>query len=602
MVARWLSLLDTYDFKIEHRKGTLHGNADALSRRPRRRCKRDECLQCQNGSECEVNVNAITRSHLTQSDASTSKTVTSPESNLNDRSKDYKGDNRLQTRATNSNWLGQWSSDELVTEQKNDAAIRHITQLLETHTQKPEVKSTNQEFKLLMRQWQSLKVSNGLLYRIYENEDTGPHFQLVTPHAMRREIMHQLHNVRTAGHLGREKTLNRIKARFYWPGMTDDVSRWCQSCMSCQKRKPGPGLGKSPMQHCTVYGPMECIAIDILGPLPTTDDGNWYIMVVGDYFSKWSETYALRQHTAQTVADKLVTEFICRFSTPTRIHTDQGPEFESHLFARMCKLLDIEKSRTTPYHPQSDGMVERYNRTLAMMLAMFVSENKDDWDDHLPYLCMAYRAYIHDSTKCSPNLLMLGREISLPIDVMTGNSICTPELNCPNIYIEWVRESMQRSFDFAHGNLQSSFCRQKRYYDTKLKSRDYKVDSLVFRWYPPEANQKLGLGWIGPYKVIRKISDITYEIERCADNKRKIVHVDHLKPVVLQTELNEIDAQEMNITGLYESTDDTELSNHKIDDADDHSYQKGIETVEMNSPKFSRTGSLIKPPVLFSPY
>ncbi|CAC5408206.1 unnamed protein product [Mytilus coruscus] len=92
MVARWLALLDTYVFKIEHRKGTLHGNADALSRRPRRRCKRDECLQCQNGSECEVNVNAITRSHLTQSDASTSKTVTPPESTLNDRSK------RLQRR------------------------------------------------------------------------------------------------------------------------------------------------------------------------------------------------------------------------------------------------------------------------------------------------------------------------------------------------------------------------------------------------------------------------------------------------------------------------------------------------------------------------
>lgn len=188
-------------------------------------------------------------------------------------------------------------------------------------------------------------------------------------------------------------------------------------------------------------------------------------------------------------------------------------------------------------------MVERYNRTLAMMLAMFVSENKDDWDDH----------------------------------------------------------PMQRSFDFAHGNLQSRFCRQKRYYDTKFKSRDYQVDGLVFRWYPLEANQKLGLGWIGPYKVIRKISDITYEIERCADNKRKIVHVDHLKPVVLPTELNETDAQEMDITELNESTVDIELSNHNIDDADDHSYQKEMETVKMNSPKFSRTGRLIKPPVLFSP-
>ncbi|CAC5358816.1 unnamed protein product [Mytilus coruscus] len=125
---------------------------------------KDQNLNPTFSQEC-VSLLDIEKSRTTpyhpQSDASTSKTVTPPESNLNDRSKDYKGDNCLQTRATNSNWLGQWSSDELVTEQKNDAAISHITQLLETHTQKPEVKSTNQEFKLLMRQWQSLKVSNG---------------------------------------------------------------------------------------------------------------------------------------------------------------------------------------------------------------------------------------------------------------------------------------------------------------------------------------------------------------------------------------------------------------------------------------------------------
>ena len=90
------------------------------------------------------------------------------------------------------------------------------------------------------------------------------------------------------------------------------------------------------MQHSTVYGPMDCIAIDILGPLPVTDNGNQYIMVVGDYFSKWQESYALQEHTALAVADKRVTEFICRFGTPSRIRTDQGREFKSHLFTRMC--------------------------------------------------------------------------------------------------------------------------------------------------------------------------------------------------------------------------------------------------------------------------
>ncbi|VDI83088.1 Hypothetical predicted protein [Mytilus galloprovincialis] len=171
--------------------------------------------------------------------------------------------------------------------------------------------------------------------------------------------MLQLHNNRTAGHLGREKTLNKVRSRFYWPCMTSDISRWCQTCPSCAKRKRGPGKGKYPMQHYTVTRPLECIAIDIMGPLPQTDNDNEYIMVIGDYFSKWKEAYALKNHTAQAVADKLVTEFICRFGAPTRIHTDQGREFESNLFSEICKLLGVEKSRTTPYRPQSDGMVEK---------------------------------------------------------------------------------------------------------------------------------------------------------------------------------------------------------------------------------------------------
>ncbi|CAC5381214.1 unnamed protein product [Mytilus coruscus] len=169
--------------------------------------------------------------------------------------------------------------------------------------------------------------------------------------------MHQLHNNRTAGHLGREETLGKLRSRFYWPGMTVDVSRWCQTCGPCARSKPGPGIGKSPMQHCTVYGLLECIAIDIIGPLSETVSGNNYIMVIGDYFSRWKEAFALPNHTALTVADNLTTEFICRFGTPTRIHTDQGREFESVLFVEICKLLGVEKSRTTPYHSHSDGMV-----------------------------------------------------------------------------------------------------------------------------------------------------------------------------------------------------------------------------------------------------
>ena len=126
--------------------------------------------------------------------------------------------------------------------------------------------------------------------------------------------------------------------------MADDVRRWCQQCDTCARIKPGPGKGKSPLVSHLVNRPLERIAIDIMGPLPITRDGNEYIMVVGDYFAKWKKAYALPDHTALTVGDKLVTEFICRFRVPTTIHTDQGREFESQLFTHLCSLLNVEKN------------------------------------------------------------------------------------------------------------------------------------------------------------------------------------------------------------------------------------------------------------------
>jgi transposase InsO family protein len=144
-----------------------------------------------------------------------------------------------------------------------------------------------------------------------------------------------------------------------------------------------------------------------MGPLPMSHDGFEYIMVVEDYYSKYAEAYSLNDHTAQTVGDKLLTEFICRFGVPSSIHTDQGREFESNLFQHLCKVLGADKTRTTPYHPESVGMVERQNRTIQQMLSMYVNERRDDWSDHLDLVMMAYRSSVHHSTGCTPNLICL---------------------------------------------------------------------------------------------------------------------------------------------------------------------------------------------------
>ena len=114
------------------------------------------------------------------------------------------------------------------------------------------------------------------------------------------------------------------------------------------------------------------------------------------------------------------TRSLLRFGFPDQIHTDQGREFESDLCKSICNLLGIEKTRTCAYNAKSDGMVERFNRTLVAMLFMFVDENRSDWDDHLPYVMAAYRATQHKSTGLTPNLLMLNREIDCPLDLMVG--------------------------------------------------------------------------------------------------------------------------------------------------------------------------------------
>ena len=127
---------------------------------------------------------------------------------------------------------------------------------------------------------------------------------------------------------------------------------------------------------------MELVAIDILGPLPQSEAGNIYILVVGDYFTKWMEAYPIPNQEAETVAKKLVDEFICRFSIPKQLHSDQGCQFESQLVTQVCKLLHIAKSRTTPYHPQSDGLIERFNRTLIQLLATCTEEHPFHWEKY----------------------------------------------------------------------------------------------------------------------------------------------------------------------------------------------------------------------------
>jgi transposase InsO family protein len=174
----------------------------------------------------------------------------------------------------------------------------------------------------------------------------------------------------------------------------------------CAEAKAPNHTAKAPLISGDVGYPMGRMALDIVGPLPVTDGNNRFNLVVDDYFTKWVEAFAIPNHKAETVAEKLVDKVFCRFGTPRVIHTDQGRDFESHLFGDVCKLLGIENPRTTPYHLQSDGLVERFNKTLGAMLRSVVSENQKYWDKVLPKVLMAYRSSIISSTRFTPHFMV----------------------------------------------------------------------------------------------------------------------------------------------------------------------------------------------------
>ena len=282
---------------------------------------------------------------------------------------------------------------------------------------------------------------------------------------------------------------------------------------------------------------MQVVAVDILGPLPETEQGNRYVLVAGDYFTKWVEAYAIPNQEAITVAQKLTDEMFCRFSPPEQLHSDQGKQFESSLVQEVCKLYQIKKTRTTPYHPQCDGMVERFNRTLLDMLSTMTRDHPFDWEYHLRKVCFAYNSSIHSSTGFSPFFLMFGRKAQLPLDLMYGTG--QQEEVPTNEYARNLKQSLEEAYAMVRTRLSVQHERRKAIYDQKIHGKPYEKGDLVWLHSPAVGrglSRKLHHVWKGPFRVLEHISDSDYRIKRLGRSKpAQIVHFDRLKPCTPET-------------------------------------------------------------------
>ncbi|KAM7394882.1 hypothetical protein PAMA_006561 [Pampus argenteus] len=370
-------------------------------------------------------------------------------------------------------------------------------------------------------------VENDVLYAI-DNEQR----RLVIPASCRPLIMHLAHTLPWAGHLGRNKTYIRISSRFYWPSMYTDIQKYCTTCPTCQKTCPGRKSDRALLHPLPVIStPFRRIAMDIVGPLVKSSGGHQYILVVCDYATRFPEAFPLRTITAPTVLRALV-QLFSRVGIPDEILTDQGTNFTSRLMQLFQKQLGITAIKTTPYHPQTDGLVERFNQTLKKMLQKFVNDTGKDWDRWLPFLLFAYREVPQASTGFSPFELLYGWEVQGPLDLLRksweGPSTAASDRGVVQFVLE-MRDRLERYQEEAMVNLREAQKNQKAWYDQNARHREFQPGQKILLLLP-SSNSKLLAKWQGPYSITRKMGPVTYEVHHPDKKKAKqTYHVNLLK-------------------------------------------------------------------------
>jgi transposase InsO family protein len=388
------------------------------------------------------------------------------------------------------------------------------------------VRQGSQELRELYGSRGTLREEHGLLYKTKKNEKF-----LYVPASIREQVLRSTHDT---AHLGADKMHGTLRSRYWWPSMKSDISKHVGLCSACLRTRSVHTQPHAPLQIFSAAARFELVHIDILGggaSLPVSKSGNKYILVMIDHFSKFGVAAAMPDQRAETVAETFLQHWCWKFGAPQRLHSDQGPNFESALFQEMCRRMHISKSRTLTYHPQSNGAVERLNRSLLTMLRALCVDKPKTWDDYVGQAMFAYNSSPHRSTGVTPYLLMHGEEARLPAELVTGSP---RKAESPSVFVQRMVRRMATASAAAQQATSKAQKRAKDYYDANVNSQLYKVGQIVYivKKFFPRGWSKLSAKWEGPCTVldVRNVQALVL----CPDKKTKWVHHNRLSAPIIQ--------------------------------------------------------------------
>lgn len=375
---------------------------------------------------------------------------------------------------------------------------------------------TDEEIKDLLQdgthslQLRKLRVDNSdtVVYCDVSLKEVRPY----VPKSLRRKIFNVTHGL---AHPSGRVTRKMIGQRFVWPAMNKDITEWVKTCLQCQKNKVHRHNRLVPEQFPVPDTRFDHVHLDIIGPLPVIQ-GYRYCVTMIDRFTRWPEAAPIQDISAQVVAEAFVNTWVARFGAPKTITTDQGTQFESQLFKALTNLLGCVRTRTTTYHPASNGIIERWHRSLKVAIRCQESKN---WLQALPIVLLGLRTSIKEDIKATAAELVYGTTLRLPAEYFFNEDF-TPE---PQAFLSHFREHMRnvRSTPTAHHNKKRAFTHGTLYNCTHVFVR---VDKLRSPLEPP---------YEGPYPVSERITDRIFKI--LVKGEATNISVDRLKPAFLET-------------------------------------------------------------------
>ncbi|KYB24698.1 hypothetical protein TcasGA2_TC031841 [Tribolium castaneum] len=378
------------------------------------------------------------------------------------------------------------------------------------------------------RRAKNFSLIDGVLYK-KNTREVGRDHLLAIPNSLIGEILYNHHSDPLSGHLGTTKTLEKIRERYFWTGQQKDVEKFVRGCPDCQSRKgedfkKGAGL-LQPIPVGTIW---SMLSVDLLGPFPKSQSGNTMVIVCTEYVSRYAIAGAIKDGSAKSVSRFIFENVITIYGAPRCFLSDRGTVFRSQMVTELLKLMGVAKDLyTTAYRPQTNGLVEKYNKTLAGMLAIFTGTDQRDWDEYVKPTTFGYNTSVQATTGYPPYLVLFGRLPTLPTD---ANLLA---MQVENKDIIEIREKLLAIQAQAAANITKRQGYDKDRYDSFHRHVDFSVGEQVKMFVPRRKigkSPKLMCRWFGPYTVVKKISDVNYELELGTKKKpkREVVHVSRI--------------------------------------------------------------------------